>query len=263
EVDVREAVREGLEDPDVVEQLLPFKDEHSPEYNQEVYDHSKGVAEIASTMARVYKTDLGLDHTDIQSVEMAALLHDIGKRREDIAALVKLPDKLTKSQKAIVAEHSEYSASLIEYRFRNQPMVVALVRLHHQIQADPACTPEEQENILFDLGIIGESRKKFDVLQELFEASDKLDAITRPRPYHTEEQIRKQTPSDVAAALFAHFAEGGRDPETGMDMVHKVLELKYPNRRLVWRHTDPGDVASEDYTDPRGQEVDDTDKEID
>jgi hypothetical protein len=249
EAAVVDHLQRDLDDPFNQKILAPFTgNEYSPEYNPEVRQHSEGVYEGVSATAIQHQETLGITSKEIRIVEQAALIHDVGKQREDIAMLVKggkFEGNEGKRHKKIVAEHAGYSADLIRSHFADEPMVVALVELHHQLQKDPSYTHDEEEEILQRLGITGESRKKFDVLHEILEAVDKMDGMTRPRSYRDETDQKKMTPDEVAANIFFDFAAAGKDPETGMDIVQKVLKLKYPTWDFSCKFADSQDVEED------------------
>lgn len=88
--------------------------------------HSSRVAELAVRMSRALK----LSEAEAGDVELAGLLHDIGKIGVDDAVLRK-DGPLTPEERAQIMEHSEKGASLLE-QARVLPHLVPVVRHHHE-----------------------------------------------------------------------------------------------------------------------------------
>src|SRR5947199_5535152 len=70
--------------------------------------HSTRLAEWAVRVAR----QLGLSESSLRAVEIAALLHDIGKIGIP-DAILKKPGKLTDEERALMNKHPEYSWAIL------------------------------------------------------------------------------------------------------------------------------------------------------
>lgn len=135
--------------------------------------HSESVVKYSLDIAR----ELKLKDEDIEALEIAALLHDIGKIgiKEDV--LLK-PGKLDEEEWRIIKEHPTISAKIlgpVEF-----PEVIMLaVRLHHE-QVDGKGYPN---------GLIHE---QIPLPASIIKVADAFDAMTSDRPY------RKALPIEVA-----------------------------------------------------------------
>jgi len=70
--------------------------------------HSAGVSSTASTLARIY----GLSETEVAYMEIAGLLHDLGKIAIPNSILEK-PDKLTREEFAVIKSHTYYTYAVL------------------------------------------------------------------------------------------------------------------------------------------------------
>jgi len=135
--------------------------------------HSEAVVKYTLEIAK----ELNLTNEDIESLEIAALLHDIGKIgiKEDV--LLK-PGKLDDEEWRIIKEHPTISAKIlgpVEF-----PDVIMLaVRLHHE-QIDGRGYPD------------GLSKDQIPLHASIIKVADAYDAMTSDRPY------RKALPVEVA-----------------------------------------------------------------
>jgi putative nucleotidyltransferase with HDIG domain len=135
--------------------------------------HSEAVVKYTLDIAK----ELGLPKEDIESLEIAALLHDIGKIgiKEDV--LLK-PGKLDEEEWRVIKEHPSISAKIlgpVEF-----PEVIMLaVRLHHE-QMDGRGYPD------------GLSKDQIPLHASIIKVADAFDAMISDRPY------RKALPLEVA-----------------------------------------------------------------
>lgn len=135
--------------------------------------HSESVVKYTLEIAK----ELELPQEDIESLEIAALLHDIGKIgiKEDV--LLK-PGKLDEAEWRVIKEHPSISAKIlgpVEF-----PEVIMLaVRLHHE-QMDGKGYPD------------GLSKDQIPLHASIIKVADAFDAMISDRPY------RKALPLDVA-----------------------------------------------------------------
>jgi HD-GYP domain-containing protein (c-di-GMP phosphodiesterase class II) len=99
---------------------------------------------------------------------MGLLLHDIGKMAVPTPILNK-PDRLTPEEQAIMREHTEAGAALLEADHIS-PLVRAVVREHH----------ERWDGSGYPQGLAGD---KINELARICAVADVYDAITSERPY--------------------------------------------------------------------------------
>jgi len=143
--------------------------------------HSLRVCEYARSMAR----DLGLSAKQVDQIESAALLHDVGKIYEEFAPLLRKEGKLTPDERMLMQRHPSRSAELASTiaEFRGP---VALAIRHHHENFDGSGYPD---------GISGDA---IPLAARIIMIADTIDAMTTDRPYRkalsferTMEELRK------------------------------------------------------------------------
>ncbi len=90
--------------------------------------HSVRVAMYAKALARA----LNLPSKEVEQIETAALLHDVGKIHEDYAPILRKSGKLTPSEKLLMHSHPARSADLVATISSLQGYVEHCVRHHHE-----------------------------------------------------------------------------------------------------------------------------------
>jgi putative nucleotidyltransferase with HDIG domain len=88
--------------------------------------HADRVSRIAGAIAR----EMGLPERQIEQIELAALLHDIGKIGVEDRILMK-PSRLEPDERTLMQRHSIYGAAILEPSVALRPLV-PLVRHHHE-----------------------------------------------------------------------------------------------------------------------------------
>ena len=107
---------------DALLNALDFRD-------NETQGHARRVVEYTMTIAR----EMGLEGEILKTIEMGALLHDIGKIGIPDAILRK-PGKLTEQEWTEMRRHVEYGYNMVkDIRFLREPAVIVL---HHQERFD-------------------------------------------------------------------------------------------------------------------------------
>ncbi len=128
--------------------------------------HSLRVCEYARSMAR----DLGLSSKQVDQIESAALLHDVGKIYEEFAPLLRKEGKLTPDERMLMQRHparsAELAATIAEFRGP-----VALAIRHHHENYDGSGYPD---------GLASES---IPLASRIIMIADTMDAMTTDRPY--------------------------------------------------------------------------------
>ncbi|MEW6095331.1 MAG: GAF domain-containing protein [bacterium] len=130
--------------------------------------YTKGHSEAVVKYTLEIATELGFSKEEIEFLEIAALLHDIGKIgiKEDV--LLK-PGKLDEEEWRIIKEHPTISAKIlgpVEF-----PEVIMLaVRLHHE-QIDGKGYPD------------GLSQEEIPLQASIIKVADAFDAMISDRPY--------------------------------------------------------------------------------
>lgn len=138
--------------------------------------HSTRLAEWAVRIAQ----ELGLGHADLPDMEVAALMHDIGKVGVPDAVLNK-PARLTEEEYAIIKRHPEYSWTVL--RLLPGYERASLFALHHHENFDGTGYPAGLASTEIPIG------------SRIVSVLDAFDAMVSCRPYRKglpfEEGIRR------------------------------------------------------------------------
>ena len=143
--------------------------------------YTSGHSVRVSEMSRAVAVELGLPARDIQEVETAALLHDVGKIHEEFAPLLRKEGRLTDEETALMQTHSAKSADLVGIISKFHGFIQESVRHHHE-RWDGQGYPD------------GLSAKGIPLGARIILIADTIDAMTTDRPY------RKRLPLDVVIA---------------------------------------------------------------
>lgn len=145
--------------------------------------HSERVAEISTMIAR----ELKYSEFKIEQLNMAALLHDVGKIGIN-DSILKKPGKLTKEEFDIIKSHSEIGDHIIK-DIKNLDYARAIVRHHHE-RYDGKGYPD------------GKKAEELDLEVFIIQLADSIDAMATDRPYRKAlsneeiiEEIKKNTGS--------------------------------------------------------------------
>jgi diguanylate cyclase (GGDEF)-like protein/putative nucleotidyltransferase with HDIG domain len=164
------------------------------------FGHSQRVAEYAATLAKA----VGLDHTHLQIIREAALLHDIGKIGIPENILTKT-GRLTDEEYAIIKGHVEMSITIIKHLPSMNHVIPAVIG-HH----------ERWDGTGYPRGLKGES---IPFLARCLAITDTFDAMTSDRPYRgrlslsvalkeIENGIGKQFDPEIAKLFLKLVSEG-------------------------------------------------------
>jgi len=138
--------------------------------------HSTRLAEWAVRIGR----DLGLDEDCLRDLEVAAILHDIGKIGTP-DAILKKPSKLTDDERAVIQKHPEYGWAVLRVvpGFER----VSLFVLHHHETYDGTGYPAKLRGDEIPIG------------SRIVSVMDAFDAMISSRPYRRglpiDEAIRR------------------------------------------------------------------------
>lgn len=126
--------------------------------------HSQRVAQISLELAR----ELGLSPGDQQRVNIAALLHDVGKIGiED--RILKKPTKLTDEEYSVIKQHPTWGAMIMGH-IKQLKDVVPGIQYHHE-RLDGTGYPE------------GRAGSQIPLLARIIAVADTFDAMTTDRLY--------------------------------------------------------------------------------
>jgi hypothetical protein len=171
--------------------------------------YTSGHSVRVSEMSRAMAVELGLAAREIEQVETAALLHDVGKIHEEFAPLLRKEGRLTDEETAIMQTHSAKSADLVGIISKFHGFIQDSVRHHHE-RWDGQGYPD------------GVSGKGIPLGARIILISDTIDAMTTDRPY------RKRLPLEVVMAELLKCKGTQFDPEL-IDVVVASVAV----RRLI------------------------------
>ena len=169
------------------------------------YGHSRRVSEYARTIAR----ELELSARQVDNIEAAALLHDVGKIYEDFAPLLRKDGKLTAEERMTMQTHAVRSAELVGTVRKLRGAVQEAIRHHHE-NFDGSGYPD---------GLAGE---QIPIGARIIMIADTIDAMTTDRPY------RKALSYGRAVEELAKYASRQFDPN-----LVKVVANSPAIRRLL------------------------------
>ena len=170
--------------------------------------HSVRVAAYAKAIAR----ELGLPTRQVDGVETAALMHDVGKIYEEFAPLLRKAGRLTPEEHVVMRAHPVRSAELVSTAADFRGVVQAAVRNHHE-NYDGSGYPD---------GLSGED---IPIGARIILIADTLDAMTTDRPY------RQALSLDKALQELTKYSGIQFDPK----LVHVVMRSA-SIRRLMGLH---------------------------
>jgi len=139
--------------------------------------HSLRVSELSRTIA----VELGLSAKEVEQIETAALLHDVGKIHEEFAPLLRKEGRLTAEETALMQTHSAKSAELVGIISKFHGFIQDSVRHHH----------ERWDGEGYPSGLSG---RNIPLGSRIILISDTIDAMTTDRPY------RKRLPLEAVIA---------------------------------------------------------------
>ena len=173
--------------------------------------HSLRVSQLSRTIA----IELGLPARDVEQIETAALLHDVGKIHEEFAPLLRKESRLTPEETALMQTHSTKSAALVGIISKFRGFIEDSVRHHHE-RWDGQGYPH------------GLTARDIPLGSRIILVSDTIDAMTTDRPY------RKRLSLDVVIAELQKCKGTQFDP----DVVETVI-TSVAVRRLISDTPDP------------------------
>ncbi len=171
--------------------------------------YTSGHSVRVSEMSRAVAVELGLSAREIEQVETAALLHDVGKIHEEFAPLLRKEGRLTDEETALMQTHSAKSADLVSIISKFQGFIHKSVRHHHE-RWDGQGYPD---------GIAG---RDIPLGARIILIADTIDAMTTDRPY------RKRLPLDVVIGELQKCKGTQFDPE-----LVDVVVVSVAVRRLI------------------------------
>jgi hypothetical protein len=132
--------------------------------------YTSGHSVRVSELSRAIAVESGLAARDIEQVETAALLHDVGKIHEEFAPVLRKEGRLTEEETALMQTHSTRSAELVGIISKFRGLIQDSVRHHH----------ERWDGQGYPSGLSG---KSIPLASRIILIADTIDAMTTDRPY--------------------------------------------------------------------------------
>ena len=148
--------------------------------------HSTRVSEVAISIGKIMK----LPEEDMENLEWAGILHDVGKIGVPDAVLMK-PGFLTEAERELIQEHPVIG-DLIVRPIRMLASEVPIIRHHHE-RYDGKGYPE---------GLAGEA---IPLLSRVMAVADSFDAMTSQRPYRMVPLTIEQAVAEIHKLAGAQF----------------------------------------------------------
>jgi HD-GYP domain-containing protein (c-di-GMP phosphodiesterase class II) len=193
--DMQESSRELLE---VMVKSIEARDPYTS-------GHSRRVRMLSGAIAR----ELNLPIKQLEQIETAALLHDVGKIHEQFAPLLRKESRLSPEETALMQTHAEKSAELVGIISKFHGFIQESVRHHHE-RWDGQGYPD------------GVSGQQIPLGARIILIADTIDAMTTDRPY------RKRLSLDVVIAELQKCKGSQFDP-----VLIEVVVASVAVRRLI------------------------------
>ncbi|HSG08557.1 MAG TPA: HD-GYP domain-containing protein, partial [Longimicrobiales bacterium] len=136
--------------------------------------HSMRVASLARTIAE----RLALPERQIEQIETAALLHDIGKIDAVFTGILRKEGGLTLEERAVIQSHVTHGVELLTSLASYPPQILDAVRYHHE-RIDGSGYPE---------GLSGDA---IPIAARIINTCDAIDAMLSDRPYRKALSIQQ------------------------------------------------------------------------
>jgi len=131
--------------------------------------YTSGHSRRVSYYARLICDAVGIRGKQVDRIEIAALLHDVGKIHEMFAPLLRKPERLTPEEMAVMQTHSIKSAELVA-NVSHLKDVLPAVRHHHE-RWDGTGYPDRLAS------------DEIPLAARIIMIADTIDAMTSDRPY--------------------------------------------------------------------------------
>ncbi|MDZ4803451.1 MAG: HD-GYP domain-containing protein [Candidatus Eisenbacteria bacterium] len=135
--------------------------------------HTQRVAHYAVLLAR----ELDLPEQEVETIEFAALLHDLGKIKKEHRELLLRPSSLTEDERRHMASHAEFGAAMAA-RLRSLKTTSEIVMAHH----------EKLDGTGYPRGLAG---KEIPMGARIVAVADAFDAMTTDRVYRPAMPLEK------------------------------------------------------------------------
>lgn len=155
--------------------------------------HSMRVAWLAKRIAE----RLGLPERQVEAIETAALLHDIGKIDAAFTGILRKTGGLTTEERAVIQSHVTHGVAFLTSFASYSTEVLDAVRYHHE-RIDGSGYPE---------GLSGDA---IPIAARIINTCDAIDAMLSDRPYRgalSIERVREELMAGKATQFDTHIVE--------------------------------------------------------
>lgn len=153
--------------------------------------YTSGHSLRVATLARAIAEDMGFSPRHIESVETAALLHDIGKIDSIYEVVIRKPYDLTSSERELIRTHATKGADLLESLSSVDSSIIRAVRHHH----------ERYDGTGYPSGLGADD---IPVASRIIMLCDSIDAMLSDRPYRKALSI-EQTRHELVRCCGTQF----------------------------------------------------------
>jgi putative nucleotidyltransferase with HDIG domain len=169
-------------------------------WDGETRRHSDAVVELA----RKTGTRMGLDPVELLELELAALLHDVGKLRVP-RELLRKPGPLSESEERLMRNHPVWGAELVSGVPGLQ--AVALIVRHHHERIDGGGYPSKLSGV------------RIPVASRIMAVCDSYGAMTEARPYRERREPQEALAElrDLAGSQFDPAVVDALEAEIGRE----------------------------------------------
>lgn len=137
--------------------------------------YTSGHSQRVSRCAREIAKSAGLGARQIERVEIAALLHDVGKIHEEFATILRKPGRLTDEEFSTMKMHPIRSAELVA-KVTHFADLVAAVRGHHEAWNGTGYPDQLRSD-------------RIPLAARIIAIADTIDAMTTSRPYRAGRSL--------------------------------------------------------------------------
>ncbi len=181
--------------------------------------YTSGHSLRVSRLARLIAEDLGLSLKQVEKVETAALLHDIGKIDSIYTEIIQKKAALTEEEHRVIKTHAVKGAELLQSLTSFPEDVIRGVRHHH----------ERYDGTGYPDGLAG---KAIPISSRVIMLSDSIDAMLSDRPYRSALSVGEVS-DELRRCAGSQF-----DP----DIVEVVLRRRTLDRAAAQVHEDDAAV---------------------
>jgi len=186
---------------DTQKELIYSLSEIAESRSLDTSNHVKRVGAISKLLAKV----LGLPEQDVDNMELAASMHDLGKLAIDDAILNK-PDKLSLIEFNIMKQHSAFGFEILRHSERELLKMASIIAYEHHENYDGSGYPK---------GLKGE---EIHIFARIVAVADVVDALATKRVYkeswpinqileYVKEQRGIKFDPVIIDAFFEHLEE--------------------------------------------------------